>query len=166
MPITAPDLSSTIPQFSVTFRYVDADGGKFAQKFVSYTGAQFALADIQALANDIGKASNANLYSIELLQEFAAVADETSATDDAYVSVADKITLSIKNTTISPTAQFGAKLPAPEGVLVLPGGSVDITENDYIDFRTRVLDLYGSGWVADAVSFNQGERRNARTGAG
>lgn len=157
MPQGAIDPTGPVTRNRVVYRFIDAYGRYYSES-ISLGATSPASADIEALGDALGAASNAYLYQIDQVQEWKVAADAASAVEQDVVSVADAIVISCQNVALD--KQLSVRIPAPIDGSVEDGLPQIGVSTELDTAVTRIIDLLGAGWVATTAVFSQRSQTN------
>lgn len=153
---TAPTVDGSPDRSTVSMQFFDQDDGEttITQPFDPASTD----AEIEALAATAQDISNASLFAVHITQSYLGIGLSSNALADDYVSVKDVIRLSSRSA--DGNAYIRGYAPAPLGTLVGPGGSIVVTDADYIAWRTAFQAILPAGFALLNVGFVQNVARN------
>lgn len=125
MPRTAPAVNGTPITKSVSLRYIDASGDKFADSYLF--PAAITDLQIEAFADDMGAATNANLYEVVVQDNYSALPDVGDAVEAEKSSGFDVVNILYKNPA---KLSHGLVIRAPVDEILLDSGSDNTDEID------------------------------------
>lgn len=153
MPNTAPDVTAAATFVRVHFKYIDANGQLGSDSYVT-TVAAATNANVNAVAEAIGAASNANLYEVSIEPVWAAFPVAATAVEEPRESVKDNIVTLWRDNATRNTQD--AYIPAPLDSLFLVGtNDVDPTQTEYLAVELAFNNLLPAAYGAISVRFSE-----------
>lgn len=116
---TAPTVNGTPAYSNVSLHFIDASGDK--RSVSVQAGPGVTAAEIEAYAENIADASNANLWKIEVSQIYASAPSKASAVEAIYPSVYDNVVVLLKTDMNRSQNVF---IPAPNDTIMPPDSDV------------------------------------------
>lgn len=161
MPRTAPVVDGTPDYVEISFRFIDANAqpGSFN---VKTTTALATPAAIEAAAEAIGSATNANLYAVIVGDAYADSGSPAGAVEAPRESVKDVINILFKGSPLD--AAFDVEIPAPLDSLFVEGTNEVIPDStELMAIRTAFNTLLPVQYIPVSVRFTERKKSNTRT---
>lgn len=160
MPRTAPEYTGTPSYVIVSFRFIDANGEKQSTPYIT-TLARATTANIEAMADALAAASNANLYDIVLETHTEGAASIATANEDPRESANDLINTLVREPVSRKTQEVS--IPAPLDALFLAGSNtVDTSVTEYQAVNTAANNLLPDAYVFVSVRFSEHRKINSK----
>jgi hypothetical protein len=160
MPRTAPEYTGTPSYVTVSFRWIDANGNKESTPYIT-TLARATTGNIEAMADALVAASNANLYDIVLETHTEGAPTATTAVDAPRESANDFINTLVRDP-VSRKSQEVA-IPAPIDAMFQPESNiVDVANTTYQAVNTAANALLPDAYTFISVRFSQHRKINAK----
>ncbi len=161
MPRTAPTYTGTPTYVVVSFRFIDANGDKTSESFIT-TAARATTAAIEAMAAALAAASNANLYDIVVESHDDGAPSAAAATDALRESGNDWIITLVRDPSSRKTQEVG--IPAPvEAMFIVGKNDVDVANGLYQAVNTAADTLLPAAYVFISTRFSQHRKLSAKT---
>lgn len=160
MPRTAPTYTGTPTYLIVSFHFIDANGQLATTPYLTTT-ARATVANIEAMAEALGAASNANLYDISTTAHTAANASAAAATEAPRESAKDVIVTLVREPTSRQTQEV--EIPAPLDSLFVPGSNtIDPSVTEYQDVNTAANALLPDAYTFVSARFSERRKLNEK----
>lgn len=160
MPRTAPTYTGTPTYVIVSFRFIDANGGLASTPYIT-TPARATTANIEAMAEALGAASNANLYDIVVEEHTGATASASAAAEDPRESANDVINTLVREPSTRQTQEV--VIPAPlDSLFVAGSNTVDPSQTLYQDVNTAANALLPDAYAFVSVRFSEHRKINSK----
>lgn len=161
MPRTAPTYAGTPSYVIVSFRFIDANSAKTSTSYIT-TAARATTAAIEAMADALSAATNANLYDIVLESHTDGAASSSTALDASRESANDYINTLVRDPASRKTQEVS--IPAPLDAMFVPGTNIVDTENTlYQDVNTAANTLLPDAYVFVSTRFSEHRKINQKT---
>jgi len=139
MPRTAPAVNGTPTYVLVSIRYIDANGVKDSFSLRT-TLARATNANVEAWAEAVSDASNANVYEVQISSAYAAGnASPSSALEESRIDAKDVVEVLEKD--IAAGASQYSYIPAPKDEIFVEGTNTIDLENALYDAVEQAADL-------------------------
>jgi|ERR1044071_2582483 hypothetical protein len=161
MPRTAPTYAGTPSYVIVSFRFIDANGSKTSTPYIT-TSARATTAAIEAMADALSDASNANLYAIVVEGYTEGAASISTAVEEPRESANDYVNTLTRDPVSRKTQEVS--IPAPIDSMFLPGtNTVDTTDTAYQAVNTAANTLLPDAYTFVSVRFSEHRKLNQKT---
>lgn len=164
MPNDAGAFAAATPLYVlVSFRFIDANGDLTSSSYIT-DNTRATDAHINAVADALGAASNASLYSIQktLVQETIAGPSPSNATEAPRESANDNVVVLYKDFVSRATQD--AYIPAPLDSMFVPTtNDIDVSNSLFTAFTTAVENLLLAGYSSISVRFSEHKKTNKKT---
>lgn len=153
MPRTAPTWDGTPNYAIVTYHFIDANGSMTTTPYIT-TLARATTSNIEALADALAEATNANLWSISLALVEDGSPSSASALDESRESANDFINTLVRDPVSRKTQEVA--IPAPLDVLFIPeSNEVDIENALYQAVNTAANTVLPDAYTFISVRFSE-----------
>lgn len=160
MPRTAPAYTGTPTYVIVSFHFIDANGQLETTPYITTT-ARATAANVEAMAEALSDASNANLYDITYTTHTAGAASAATAIEEPRESAKDVIVTLVREPTTRQTQEV--EIPAPLDSLFVPGGNiVDPTQTLYQAVNTAANALLPDAYTFVSTRFSERRKLNQK----
>jgi hypothetical protein len=160
MPRTAPTFDGTPTYVIVSFRWIDANGQLESTPYLT-TLARATTGNIEAMADALVAASNANLYDIVLETHTSGNASASTATEAPRESVNDFINTLVRDPASRKTQEVA--IPAPLDSLFVAGTNIpDTTVTEYQAVNTAANALLPDAYVFVSARFAEHKKVNQK----
>lgn len=161
MPRTAPTYDGTPAYVTVSYRWIDANGNKTSTSYIT-TLARATSAAIEAMADALVAASNANLYDIVLETHTDGAPSASTATEAPRESADDYVNTLVRDPVSRKTQEVS--IPAPIDAMFIAGKNVvDTTNTLYQAVNTAADTLLPSNYAFISVRFSQHRKLSEKT---
>jgi hypothetical protein len=160
LPRTAPEYTGTPSYVTVSYRWIDANGNKESTPYLT-TLARATVAAIEAMADALVAASNANLYDIVLETHTEGAASASTATEAPRESANDFINTLVRDPASRKTQEVA--IPAPIDAMFVAGTNVVDTANaTYQAVNTAANTLLPDAYTFVSTRFSQHRKINQK----
>jgi hypothetical protein len=158
---TAPTYTGTPTYVIVSFKFIDANGALATTPYIT-TLARATVSNIEALADALAEASNANLYDIVLETHNAGAASAASAVEESRESANDVITTLVRDPVTRQTQEV--VIPAPLDALLVAGtNTVDAANGLYQAVNTAANTVLPDAYTFVSTRFSEHRKINQKT---
>ena len=160
MPRTAPEYTGTPSYVTISYRWIDANGNKESTSYIT-TLARATTGNIEAMADALVAASNANLYDIVLETHTEGAPTASTATEAPRESANDFINTLVRDPASRKTQEVA--IPAPIDAMFVAGtNTVDVENTTYQAVNTAANALLPDAYAFISVRFSQHRKLNAK----
>lgn len=158
---TAPAYTGTPSYCVISFRFIDANGGLTSTPYTT-TLARATAPNIDAMADALAAASQANLYDIVLETHTEGAMSTSAASDQSRESAHDYINTLVRDPASRKTQEVA--IPAPDDEMFIPGTSdVDIENEMYQAVNVAANALLPDAYTFVSTRFSQHRKINKKT---
>lgn len=161
MPRTAPVWDGTPNYVIVSYHWIDANGNKTTTPYIT-TLARATTANIEAMADALVDASNANLWDISLEMHEDGAPSASTAVEDPRESANDYINTLARDPVSRKTQEVA--IPAPLDALFNPGtNDPDVTNGFYQAVNIAANNLLPDAYVFISARFSEHRKLSKKT---
>lgn len=160
MPNTNPAVTGAATYAQVSFRYIDANGQLGSDSY-NTTPALATPANVNAAAEALGAASNANLYEVSIESVWSALPISATAVEEPRESVKDNIVTLFKDNATRNTQDV--YIPAPLDTLLQAGtNQPDVEDALYLAVELAFDALLPAGYSPISARFSEHKGTNKK----
>ena len=160
MPRTAPTYTGTPGYVVVSYKFIDANGALTSTPYTT-TLARATTGNIEAMAEALATASNANLYDIVLETHTDGARISSTAVEAPRESANDYINTLVRDPVSRKTQEVS--IPAPIDSMFTPDTNVvDTSDTDYQAVNTAANALLPDAYTFISVRFSEHRKTNPK----
>jgi len=161
MPRTAPEVTGTPDYTMVSWRFIDANGQPASLPLVT-TAALATAAHIEAITEQLGNMTNANLYAVDVTGVYSDAGTPAGAVEEPRESAKDVINYLWKNPGTRATQDV--IIPAPlDSLFIEDTNDVDPSNAAFATLATALNAFLEAAYIPISLRFTERKKQNKRT---